>query len=58
MLAFVSPRLRDDDRIVLIAVQQNGLSLRHASDRLRGDWGIVLTAVRKMVWLSSSPAKK
>ena len=35
---------RDDREVVLLAVKQNGLNLQHASDRLRGDWGVVEAA--------------
>ena len=35
---------RDDREVVLLAVGQNGLNLQYASNRLRGDWGVVEAA--------------
>merc|ERR1712048_1154701 len=38
--------LRDDDDLVLEALQQNGVALRFASDRIRDDYDLVMDAVR------------
>ena len=44
-LEYASPRLQDDDEIVLAAVSNAGYALEYASPRLQDDDKIVLTAV-------------
>ena len=44
-LQFASEKLRDDWRIVMMAVSQNCLALQYASHRLCGDREIVMAAV-------------
>lgn len=39
--------MRKDKEVVLAAVQQDGLALKYASDKLRNDKDIVLAAVQK-----------
>ena len=43
-LSHLPAEYRDDREVVLLVVKQNGLNLQHASDRLRGDWGVVEAA--------------
>ena len=43
-------RLRNDKGIVMAAVNQNGLALRHASGRLCNDLGVVMMAVAQDGW--------
>jgi hypothetical protein len=46
ILGSVSPKLRDDEEVVLVAVRSCGANLRFASKRLRNDAKIVRTAIR------------
>lgn len=47
-LRFASPGLRDDQDVVLIAIQSNGHSFQYASDRLRKDRWFILHAIGTM----------
>lgn len=45
--ALLDPQFRDDREIVMAAVEQEGLMLEHASERLQNDHAVVLAAVRQ-----------
>lgn len=45
VLLVSSASVRDDEEIMLNAVEENGVSLKFASDRIKDDKGIVLVAV-------------
>jgi len=47
VLEFLPAALRDDDEVVMTSVTTSGLSLEHASDRLRACKAIVLAAVKQ-----------
>ena len=46
-LQYASPRLQDNAKIVMLALQHDGSALQFASPRLRNDYKTVLTAVKK-----------
>lgn len=50
ILESVSPELRDDPEVVIVAVRSHGYNLRFASDRLRSDPSIVRAAVKSYGW--------
>jgi hypothetical protein len=50
ILSCVSPRLRDNKEIVLMAAKNKGFNLANVSERLRDDKEVVLEAVRNNGW--------
>lgn len=45
LLKFASEQLKDDKKVVLLAVKGNGMALKFASDTLKDDEEVVMTAI-------------
>jgi hypothetical protein len=53
--------LRNDKNFMMVAVEHNGLFIRHASTALRNDFDVVMAAVKQDCWAlryASAPLKK
>ena len=50
LTSILDPDEQDDKEYVSIAVNQNGLALEHASERLKDDIDIIYAAVRNSGW--------